>query len=461
MGVRGFLSYLKHEFAKNGDMPYLERIRIHWDNETPYYFAVDLENFKASLIKDFLPYCSSGFSAADMIYKLRNLFSTLKECNIFFVFYLETMSNQDFLRKTSNLDVIHTDNQCSSSSPVYARARVCRPSILNWIILSTALNVNDSCSHHKNSIRIVEGEGDPFLANAVQRGEVHAVLSEDADFCIFEGCKMALIRGSWNNLLSRLDRNLPADINVFDSTKFREYIGLSQHQLVDLATMMGCDTTKHLIDKDGPWLQTVLQNFQERLNQWNERIAADSSLAVQVNAAREFYASVENSCHFEECSSVDDVIRKKLKFEFQDPAKAKVESSFSDTQLPTDFSSKHYVQPLELGLSAVSLKDEGRDMILNRSLYIGETKQTIIELFDYNRHLPSSPPTRDSKVVSLLYFLESQSRHQSSDKSYVPDIHNSWPEMLEHLYNESPLLYQICIYIRYLNQRRVFFTTKI
>ncbi|KAL0235944.1 hypothetical protein GEMRC1_002526 [Eukaryota sp. GEM-RC1] len=371
MGVRGFLSYLKHEFAQNDDLPYLERIRIHWDNETPYYFAVDLENFKSSLIKDFLPHNFSGFSAANMIFQLRRLFSTFRDCNIFFVFYIETGSNTDFLRKTSNLDVIHTDKQCSSSSPVYGRSRDFRPPFLTWIILSTALGVNDSCSDHKNSIRIVEGEGDPLLANAVQRGEVHVVLSEDADFCIFEGCKLALLpaKCTFKDVMNHLQDDCAVNINVFDSTKFREHIGISQHQLVDLATMMGCDTTKHLIDNNGPWLQTVLQNLEERLNQWNERIAADSSLAVQVNAAREFYASVENSSHFEQCSSIDDVIRKKLKFESLEPANVKVESSNTQQQKVKHFSSKHFHKPLELGLSAVSLKDEGRDMIFSIVLF--------------------------------------------------------------------------------------------
>ncbi|KAL0235581.1 hypothetical protein GEMRC1_002163 [Eukaryota sp. GEM-RC1] len=467
MGVRGFLGFVKSQFSRIDDLPYLERISIHWDNEKPYYFAVDLGNFKSSIIREFLPHCSSGFSAADMIYKLRQLFSKLKECNIFFVFYMETISNQDFLRKTSNLDVIHTDKQCSSSSPVDARARETRPAILTWIILSAALGVNDSCSDHKNCIRIVEGEGDPFLANAVQRGEIDAVLSEDSDFCIFEGCKLALLRSNWNNLLSRLDRNLPADINVFDSTKFREYIGISQHQLVDLATMMGCDTTKHLVERRK--LSTVLADLSNNLRQWNEKLTCnpDSSLAVQVNTARDFYDSVERSCKTIQCTSVDEVVQLKLKLQAQIPTKVKVKVQLSSSENENEhlkvknFSAKHYVIPLNLGLLALSLKDKQSVMQFERQFYDPETKQTTCDEFDYNRHLPSSPPTRDSKVFSLLYFLESQSRHQSSEKSHVPDIHNSWFEMLEHLYIESPLLYQICIYIRYLNQRRVFFTTKI
>ncbi|KAL0240716.1 hypothetical protein GEMRC1_005952 [Eukaryota sp. GEM-RC1] len=179
MGVRGLLSFISNQLKDDVPMPYLERIRIHRRNPTPYHFAVDMGNFKASLLKDFIPFRSSGFSAADMMFQLRQLFSKFKECNVFFHFYIETITNEDFLRKTSNLDQTYTDKQCSSLTPVNAKVRDPRPEIFTWMILSAALDVNDPNSSHQNSIRIVEGEGDPFLANAVQRGSLDAVLSED------------------------------------------------------------------------------------------------------------------------------------------------------------------------------------------------------------------------------------------------------------------------------------------
>ncbi|KAL0240939.1 hypothetical protein GEMRC1_006175 [Eukaryota sp. GEM-RC1] len=226
-------------------------------------------------------------------------------------------------------------------------------------------------------------------------------------------------------------------------------MGLGQHALIDFATMMGCDTTKHLAGNRS--LPKTLENLNENFIKWNAKIAANSSLADQVEAAREFYHSARNSSDFIECSSVDDAIRQTLQLKSQDPTDVKVLSPFSSEtqeQKVKKFSSKQYTRPLKLGIFALSLKDDGRDMIWNRPYYNPETSEVSDSEFDFNRHLPFAPPPDLHKAVTLLYLLESQSRHGSSETSFEPNVHHSWFETLEFIHSESPLLYQLCLYIQ-------------